>query len=130
MNATRIRVAVVDDDESFSRAISRLLRAAGFEPSVYPSAEAFLQDPTQAPADCLLLDIHMGGMSGLDLRRQLTVLGQTTPVIFVTAHDEPKTRQEAQQVGSSGYLCKPVPGRLLLEAIAKAVGPATPAGSQ
>ena len=123
MNTNKIRVVLVDDDESFSRAIGRLLRAAGFEPSVYASAEAFLEDTTQAPADCLLLDIHMGGMSGLDLRRQLTVLGQTTPVIFVTAHDEPKTREEARQVGSSGYLCKPVPGRLLLETIAKAVNP-------
>jgi FixJ family two-component response regulator len=123
MNATRIRVAVVDDDESFSRAIGRLLRAGGFEPIVYSSAEAFLQDSTQAPADCLVLDIHMGGMSGLDLRRHLTALGTTTPVIFVTAHDEPKTREEARQIGSSAYFCKPVPGKLLMESISKAVSP-------
>ena len=123
MNATRIRVAVVDDDESFSRAIGRLLRAGGFEPIVYSSAEAFLQDSTQAPADCLVLDIHMEGMSGLDLRRRLTALGTSTPVIFVTAHDEPETREEARQIGSSAYFCKPVPGKLLLESISKAVSP-------
>jgi FixJ family two-component response regulator len=123
MNATRIRVAVVDDDESFSRAISRLLRAAGLEPHVYSSAEAFLQDTAHPPTDCLVLDIHMGGMSGLDLRRRLTELRQSIPVIFVTAHDEQKIREEARQVGNSGYLCKPVPGSLLLETITRAVSP-------
>jgi FixJ family two-component response regulator len=121
MNENKTRVAVVDDDDSFSRAIGRLLRAAGFEPLVHSSAEAFLQDTTHAAADCLVLDIHLGGMSGLDLRRHLTGLGRTTPVIFVTAHDEPKIREEARQVGCSAYLCKPVPGKLLLEAITKAV---------
>jgi FixJ family two-component response regulator len=121
MNENKTCVAVVDDDDSFSRAIGRLLRAAGFEPLVHSSAEAYLQDTTRAPADCLVLDIHLGGMSGLDLRRHLTGLGRTTPVIFVTAHDEPKIREEAQQVGCSAYLLKPVPGKLLLEAITKAV---------
>jgi FixJ family two-component response regulator len=125
MNANRTRVAVVDDDESFSRAIARLLRAAGFEPSVYSSAEAFLQDGTEASADCIVLDIHLEGMSGFDLRRRLTARGQTTPVVFVTAHDDPEAREEAQQVGGSAYLCKPVPKRVLLEAIARAVNPAS-----
>jgi FixJ family two-component response regulator len=119
----RIHVAVVDDDESFGQAIGRLLRAARLQPSVYISAEAFLDDITQAAADCLVLDIHLGGMSGLDLRRQLITLGRTTPVIFVTAHDEPKVREEAEEVGCSAYFRKPVPGRLLLEAINKAVNP-------
>ena len=123
MNENKTCVAVVDDDDSFSRAIGRLLRAAGFEPLVYSSAEAFLQDTAHAPADCLVLDIHLGGMSGLDLCRHLTGLGKATPVIFVTAHDEPKIREEAQQAGCSAYLCKPVPGKLLLGAITKALNP-------
>jgi FixJ family two-component response regulator len=116
-----IHVTVVDDDDSFGRAIGRLLRAAGLEPSVYSSAESFLEDTARAPADCLVLDIHLGGASGLDLRRHLTALGSTIPVIFVTAHDEPKICEEALQVGCSAYLRKPVPGKLLLEAISKAV---------
>ena len=116
-------VAVVDDDDSFLRAIGRLLRAAGFEPVGYSSAEAFLEDTTHAPPDCLVLDIHLVGASGLELRRHLTALGSPIPVIFVTAHDEPKVREEAQQVGCSAYLRKPVPGQLLLEAINKAVHP-------
>ena len=118
-----IHVAVVDDDDSFGRALGRLLRAAGFEPVRYSSAEAFLEDTTHAPPDCLVLDIHLGGASGLDLRRHLTALGSAIPVIFVTAHDEPKIREEAQQVGCSAYLRKPVPGQLLIEAINKAVKP-------
>ena len=121
----KIHVAVVDDDDSFGRAISRLLRAAGFEPIGYSSAEAFLEDATHAPPDCLLLDIHLGGASGLDLRRHLTALGSAIPVIFVTAHDEPKVREEAQRAGCSAYLRKPVPGHLLIEAITKAVHPSS-----
>ena len=123
MSQNKIYVAVVDDDESFSRALGRLLRAAGFESSIYNSAEAFLQDTAHAPADCLVFDIELGGMSGLDLRRQLTARGTTTPVIFVNAHDEPEIREEARQIGCSAYLRKPVPGELLVEAINKAVNP-------
>ncbi len=114
-----IHVAVVDDDESFARATGRLLRAAGFEPSLYPSAEAFLRDTSHPLPDCLVLDIHLEGMSGLELRRQLTALGRTTPVIFVTAYDEPRIREEARQVGCSAYFSKPVPGKPLLGAIHK-----------
>ena len=121
MNENKIHVAVVDDDESFSRAIGRLLRAAGFDSSIYSSAEAFLQDTMEAPADCLVLDIQLGGVSGLDLRRRLTAQDTTTPVIFVTAHDEPEIREEARQIGCSAYFCKPVSGKLLVDAITNAV---------
>ncbi len=123
MSTRRNYVAVVDDDDSFLRAIGRLLRAAGFEPVAYSSAEAFLADTARPTPDCAVLDIHLGGISGLDLRRQLNAQGSTVPVIFVTAHDEPKVREEAEQVGCSAYLRKPVPGRLLLEAISKALKP-------
>ena len=121
MSENKIYVAVVDDDASFSRAIGRLLRASGFDSSIYNTAEAFLQDTTHAPADCLVLDIQLAGVSGLDLRRRLTAQGTTTPVIFVTAHDEPEVREEARQIGCSAYFRKPVPGKLLLEAINNAV---------
>jgi FixJ family two-component response regulator len=122
VSANRIHVAVVDDDEAFLRAVGRLLRAAGFEPVPYPSAEAFLADETPAPRDCAVFDIHLGGMSGLELCRHLTAQGSRLPVIFVTAHDEPSTQEEAKAVGCSAYLRKPVPGKTLIEAINKAVG--------
>ena len=121
MNPTRINVAVVDDDESFSRAIGRLFRASGFEVHSYPSAEAFLATATLPQPDCLVLDIHLGGMSGLDLQRRLRERGASAPIIFVTAHDAPGVRLEAQQGGCAAYFLKPVSGGSLLEAIKSAV---------
>jgi len=121
MTESRTQVTVVDDDESFSRAMERLLLAAGFEAFVCPSAEAFLQDTTHPAPDCLVLDIHLPGMSGLDLCRHLTGLGNTAPVIFVSAQDEAEAREEARRAGCSAYFCNPVPGKLLLEAITCAV---------
>jgi len=121
MTESKTHVAVVDDDKSFSRAVERLLRAAGFEPFVCPSAEAFLQDTTHPSPACLVLDLHLSGMSGLDLCRRLNALGKTAPVILVTAHDEPETREEARRAGCSAYFCKPVPGRLLLDAVTNAI---------
>jgi FixJ family two-component response regulator len=118
----KIHVAVIDDDDSFGRAIGRRLGVAGFEASVFSSAEEFLKDIKSTTADCLVLDIQLGGMSGLELGRHLTVLGRTTPVVYVTAYDEPDTREEAQRVGCSAYLCKPVPGNLLVEAIKQTQG--------
>lgn len=121
MAENKTHVAVVDDDESFSRALGRMLRASGFEIVVYRSAEAFINDAVNADSDCVVLDIHLGGMSGLDLRRRMLALGWAAPVIFVTAHDEAGIRQEAQEIGCSDYLRKPVRGKLLVEAITKAV---------
>jgi FixJ family two-component response regulator len=126
MNQTKINVAVVDDDESFARSLERLFRASGFVARTYPSAEAFLA-PTPLPQpDCLVLDIHLGGMSGLDLQRQLCEAGDPPPIIFVTAHDAPKVREEAQRAGCSAYFLKPVPRKPLIEAITKAVHPDNP----
>src|ERR1044071_2624612 len=123
MNSGKIQVAVVDDDESFARALGRLLRAAGCEITTYSSAEAFLVQTTVPKLDCLVIDIQLGSMSGLDLLRQLRKTGNLTPVIFVTAHDAPEVREEAQQAGCVAYLRKPVPGRSLLEALGRAVDP-------
>lgn len=121
MSQNKINVAIVDDDESFARALERLFRASGYGVQTYPSAEAFLAATTLPQPDCLVLDIHLGGMSGLDLCRHLTALGKATPVIFVTAHDESKIRKEAQQAGCSAYFLKPVVAKLLVEAVAGAV---------
>ncbi len=123
MSQSKINVAIVDDDESFARALERLFRASGYGVQTYPSAEALLASTTLPQPDCLVLDIHLGGMSGLDLRQQLSASGRTTPVVFVTAHDEPKIREQALQAGCSAYLRKPVPGKMLLAAIGKAVNP-------
>jgi FixJ family two-component response regulator len=118
-----IHVAVVDDDGSFARSISHMLRTAGFDVVSYSSAEAFLT-PTPLPKpDCIVLDITLTGMSGLELRQRLNALGATTPVIFVTSHAEPEIRELTNLVGCSAFFRKPVPEQLLLAAIQHAVTP-------
>jgi len=123
MSKNKIYVAVVDDDDSFARAIGRLLRASGFEISTYPSAEAFLATTPLPSVDCLVLDIQLGGMSGVELQQRLHELGDLTPIIFVTAHDAPEVRDEAVRAGCVAYLRKPVASRALLEAVARALRP-------
>jgi len=117
-----IYVAVVDDDESLCRSFSRLLRLAGFQPIAYPSAEALLEDTKRPQFDCLVLDIQLPGMSGLDLRRRLEAMHDPTPVIFITAHDDPATRTEAQAIGCHGYFRKNEPGRVVMDAVQGATG--------
>jgi FixJ family two-component response regulator len=112
-----IYVAVVDDDESLCRSLSRLLRAGGIQPINYASAEAFLADTKHPQFDCLLLDIQLGGMSGIELAQRLMSEGGQTPVIFITAHDNPETRAEAEAVGCAAYFRKTDSGAEVLEAI-------------
>ena len=112
-----IYVAVVDDDENLCRSFGRLLRAAGIQPVTYPSAEAFLADTKHPQFDCLVLDIQLGGMSGLELGRQLTSEGGRTPFIFITAHDDPAGREEAEAAGCAAYFRKTDSGADVLEAI-------------
>jgi FixJ family two-component response regulator len=115
-------IAVVDDDSSTLDAIGLLLDAHGFASLIFDSAEAFLERDVAEPVDCLLLDIHLGGLSGIGLRRRLEASGSTLPVIFMTALDDAATRGQALSAGCVAYLRKPFPSRLLLEAIEKAAG--------
>jgi FixJ family two-component response regulator len=112
-------VAVVDDDSSMRVGLERLLQARGFGTEVFPSAETFLAG-RNAP-DCLLLDIHLGGMGGFELRRRLSDEGSRLPVIFMTAFDDEATRREAASLGCVAYLRKPFPGQQLMDAIAAAI---------
>ncbi len=114
-------VAVVDDDASVGRSFSRLLSAAGFQPVTYLSAEAFLEDSKRPLFDCLVLDIQLDGMSGLELSRRLSAVKDNTPVVFITAHDDPAVRAEALASGCAGFFRKTDPGTLVLDAISKAV---------
>jgi len=116
-----IYVAVVDDDDSVCRSMGRLLRAAGFQPIAYPSAESFLSDAEHPDFGCLVLDIQLGGMSGLELRQKLVEIGDGTPVIFITAHDDPEGRAQAEACGCAGYFRKTDSGADTLAAIRRAV---------
>jgi FixJ family two-component response regulator len=113
-------VAVVDDDDSACRALSRLLRADGIQTVSYPSAEAFLGDAKRPQFDCLVLDIQLGGMSGIELHQRLKAGGSSIPVIYITAHDQPEIREQAEAVGCVAYFRKTAPGRDVLQAIRSA----------
>jgi FixJ family two-component response regulator len=115
--STPIYVAVVDDDESLCRSLGRLLRAAGIQPVTYSSAEEFLADTKRPRFDCLVLDIQLGGMSGIELQRRLAGVGEKTPVIFITAHDDPGARAEAEAVGCASFFRKTDSGTDVLAAI-------------
>ena len=112
-----IYVAVVDDDERLCRSLSRLLRAAGIQPITYASAEAFLADTKHPQFDCLVLDIQLGGMSGIELAHRVVAEGGHTPIIFITAHDDPEARAEAEAAGCVAYFRKTDSGAEVLEAI-------------
>jgi FixJ family two-component response regulator len=116
-------IAVVDDDESICRSWSRLLRAAHFQPMTYPSAETFLADTGHPRFDCLVIDIHLGGMSGLELRHKLAEGKDLTPVIFITAQDEPEVRAQAEAAGCAGFFRKTDSGAEVLAAIRRASQP-------
>jgi FixJ family two-component response regulator len=117
-------IVVVDDDASMLKGLERLLGAYGFATKVFASAEAFLNLEDLADVDCLVLDIHLGGMSGLELRHHLTASGCKLPVIFMTAFDDEATRIHAQSAGCIAFLHKPFVANLLLGAIEQAA-PAT-----
>jgi FixJ family two-component response regulator len=114
-------VAVVDDDPSIGRSIQRLLKAHGFAAVVFPSAEAFLDRDPDSCVACLVLDIHLPGMSGLELRRRLTAAGSILPVIFVTAIDDDAVKMAAIQLGCVAYLRKPFPAEDLIDLVRKAL---------
>lgn len=116
-------IVIVEDDNGARQAFARLLNAAGFRAETFASAEALLESDVVASAACLVLDIHLPGLSGLELRRELVrSRTQLPPVIFITGHDEPATRAQAEALGASAYLPKPFAGRTLVEAVAHAVG--------
>ncbi|MES2438073.1 MAG: response regulator [Verrucomicrobiota bacterium] len=110
-------IAIVDDDASVSQAVERLLTAAGWSVHSFPSAEVFLEWDGRKSISLLILDIHLPGISGLELYQQLAQAGPAPPVIFITGHDRPFIRQKAEQFGAAAYLVKPFQGRQLLEIV-------------
>jgi len=120
MSMSRPLVVVVDDDPGMLKGLARLLNASGYDTEIFESAEAFLRRSQSREAICLVLDIHLSGMSGIELRRQLAASGSKVSVIFMTAIDDEVIREEAIATGCIAFLYKPFPGRQLIEAIGKA----------
>ena len=115
---TRPLISIVDDDHSVRESLARLIRSVGFGVQVFGSAEEFLGAPTGRLADCLILDIRMPGMSGLDLQEQLAVTDRELPVIFITAHGSDQgVRARALAAGAVDYLLKPLSEEEVLHAL-------------
>jgi len=109
------RVSIVDDDESVREAINSLLRSVGLLAQVFASAEEFLNSGYQHHADCLILDVRMPGMNGLQLQEQLVSAECDIPIIFITAHvSDTQARTRALQSGALDFLIKPFSEEALL----------------
>jgi FixJ family two-component response regulator len=114
-------VAVIDDDESYRVALQRLLKSAGLSAQMFDSAEAFLNSGQQHETECLIADIRMPGMSGLELQSKLNADHCLIPTIFITAHGDEKMRLQAMRSGAVKFLIKPFDGETLLEAVRAAL---------
>src|SRR5262245_30343453 len=98
------RVSIVDDDASVLRALRRMVESAGFTVETFPSGEGLLRRGAPGWPDCLILDVHLGDMNGFQLQRRLAAGGCTSPIIFVTAHDDAETEESARRAGAFAYL--------------------------
>lgn len=117
-------IAIVDDDLGMQVSLSDLLSARGFNTCVFSSAEDWLDRAGSVRADCMLIDVWLGGISGLELQRRLRFSGSMVPVIFMTARYDEATRSQALEAGGVSLLCKPFPAAQLIEAIENATAAA------
>ena len=100
-------ISIVDDDESMREAVKGLMMSWGFTAETFASAEEFLRSGQVSPTSCLIADVMMPGMTGLELHRHLVASGKTIPTILITAHTDDGVRERALQDGIIGYLSKP-----------------------
>ena len=123
ISTARLRrvVAVVDDDRAMLRAMRQLLQVLDYDTELYVSGETFISSAADSRAICLLVDIQLGGMSGIELRRRLAASGFATPVIFMTGSDNKVILKEALNAGCVALLRKPFPASLLMDAIDQAL---------
>jgi FixJ family two-component response regulator len=114
-------IAVVDDDESCLRSVGRLLRSEGYSVETFSSAGQFLSSLLTTLPQCLVLDVHMPEMTGLQLQEVLAAQGYRVPIIFLTANDTPQIREQARRAGAIGFLQKPFHTQALLVAVDEAL---------
>lgn len=114
-------ISVVDDDESIRDSTRTLLRSAGYTVATFSSAELFLDSSGPAETRCIILDIRMPGMNGLELQRRLKASPTKVPIIFLTAHDDARSRRMAMEQGAADFLCKPFDPNTLLAAVETAL---------
>ena len=114
-------VSIVDDDESLRRSLRNLLGSVGFRVETFASAEAFLQSIHQEQTGCLVLDLRMPGMNGLELLSHLSGMGSRIPAVILTAHSDDEARQRSLESGAVAFLSKPFSGKALLDAVRTAI---------
>ena len=122
MDSTAPLIAIVDDEPSICRALLRLLRVANYRAEGFNSPILFLESLAERVPDCVVLDLQMPMMTGVELQQHLLQLADPPPVIIITAHDEPKTRDRCLALGAVRYLRKPIEGDVLIDSIEEAVG--------
>ena len=110
-------VFVVDDDESVRTALIRLMKSAGLRVRAFTSAEDFLNQESQNVPGCLILDLRMPGMNGLELEEKLAKYGSTIPIIFMSAHQDVTACEQAMKAGAEAFLPKPFEDQILLEKV-------------
>ena len=114
-------ISIVDDDDALRRSLENLIRSVGLRAQGFPSAEAYLRSNQLRETSCLILDVCMPGMSGLELKRQIDVANQHMPIIFITAHEDDGRRTQALEAGAAAFLYKPFYEEELVNAIDSAL---------
>ncbi|WP_421916742.1 response regulator transcription factor [Mesorhizobium sp.] len=114
-------IAIVDDDPSVRVATESLVRSLGFKVATYSCAEDYLEAVGSRPADCLITDVQMDGMGGVELSQVLRERGDDTPVIFITAFPDDRIRDRVMAAGAYGFLGKPFEGQALIDCIERAL---------
>jgi FixJ family two-component response regulator len=130
MTGNQSIVMIVDDDDSIRKAVRRLMKAYGFAVETFGSAEEYLDSDRLDKTSCLILDVHMPGMNGLELQKRLVASGSAIPIIFITAFSNDDARAQAMKAGAVGYLAKPFDDEELLNCIHAALQHAEPDASQ
>jgi FixJ family two-component response regulator len=113
----KCHIAVVDDEPEVCKSLRRLLRSVGFDVSTFPSGQDFLHSLRQQRPDCLVLDLHLPGLTGLDVQHHLVATGMSFPVVVITGRDEPGLKERVLATGAAAFLLKPVDETELLGAI-------------
>jgi FixJ family two-component response regulator len=119
---TRNLISIVDGDESIHRTATRLIESFGFRVAAFESADAFLRSGQLRDTACLIVDVQMPGMNGLQLQSQLAAVGCRIPIIFITAYDDKESYRRAMQAGAIAFLGKPFGDEQLLQTIHSALG--------
>ena len=113
-------ITIIDDDESVRVATESLVRSLGFGAKSFASAEDFLVSSLLGETDCVITDVQMPGMSGVELRSHLRARGDQTPLIFITAFPEERIRRQVEAAGTFGFLAKPFDGDVMIDCIDRA----------